>query len=62
MHYFLKNAIRNIIARAERSDIRRTDDESTRARETARAGRKLLLHDSSNELAEKWINEHGDLT
>lgn len=59
MHYWLKEAIKNIVARCERGDILRTDAEAQTARETARAGRIMLLHDStSNELAERWIDNH----
>lgn len=62
MHYFLKNALKNVIARCERGDVLRTDEESKRARETAVAARKLLLHDNtSDEMVEKWLDEHSDV-
>ena len=62
MHYFLRNTLKDLIRAWERTDVLRTDEESVRARESAQAARKLLLHDNtSNELIEKWIDEHTEV-
>lgn len=62
MNYWLKQALLTVIRQCERGDVLRTDDESTRAREKARAARVLLLHDNTpDHLIEKWLDDHEDI-
>jgi len=60
MHSFLRNALKDVIARCERPDAHRSDERAARDRETATAARKLLLHDSPNDAVERWLDNHPD--
>lgn len=57
MHHYLKLALHDIVTRCE-LNAPRTAEHAEQARVTARAARRLLLHDSPAFLVERWIDAH----
>jgi hypothetical protein len=60
--FYLRNALKTVIARCERTNIVRSDAEHAQAHATALVARQLLFYDSTpNDVLEKWIDEHAEV-